>query len=127
MTASWSFVKDSYEPPIDCLIPDHGTTATVTVWIGVVPANRGIPLHEQPRSGTLTPDRGSCAPPRTLPYDPGGPYRTAKPYTVSERNVPPGRRTVLGKSGRFGESGKCCVSSAMPAPGAKGSPMWSAV
>jgi hypothetical protein len=41
--------------------------------------------------------------------------RAEKRNAVEERNVLPGRRIVLGKAGWFGESGKCCVSSATPA------------
>ena len=40
---------------------------------------------------------------------------TESRYSVVERKSSPGRSTVVGQSGRFGESGKCCVSSATPA------------
>lgn len=106
-------VKGSYGIQAGSLIEGRGFTGGINVGSGTCP-------HEQPRPGTLTPDRGSCA---WRPAD----YRTANPYTVLERNTSPGRRTVLGNAGRLGESGKCWVSSAMPSPGVKGSPMWSAV
>ncbi len=34
--------------------------------------------------------------------------------SVSEWKVVPGRRTVEGKDGSLGESGKCCVSKQKP-------------
>lgn len=43
--------------------------------------------------------------------------------TVVERNSSPGRSTVLGNAGWFGESGKCWVSSAIPANGPYGTPL----
>src|SRR3954469_23132936 len=42
---------------------------------------------------------------------------TPNARAVVEANVFPGRSTVGGKSGRFGEWGKCCVSSASPVRG----------
>lgn len=42
-------------------------------------------------------------------------YFTVKWYTVVLLNVSPGRNTVDGNDGWFGESGKCCVSRHRPA------------
>src|SRR5690606_41695418 len=41
--------------------------------------------------------------------------RTPNRKTVVEVKVSPGRRTVDGNDGWFGESGKCCVSRQKPA------------
>ena len=48
-------------------------------------------------------------------HNPSTYFTTPKVNVVVECMVSPGRRTVLGKSGWFGESGKCCVSRQKPA------------
>jgi hypothetical protein len=82
-----------------------------------------ISLQAGCRGGLQTPDAFRYLAARTPPvqpawrpalYDHGHYFSTPNVNVVVECIVSPGFRTVLGKSGWFGESGKCCVSRQNP-------------